>query len=194
MDGTDEERFARLFREQFGPVARYLLARADRDLAYDALARTFEVAWRRLADVPADPLGWLDGVARRVLSELRRAQGRREAIVERLLGQEARDAQVADVAELSIQRMAALRALKSLSPGDREILLLVAWDGLSEKQAAAVLDCSRGAFALRLHRARARLDALLQTGPQDQRHRRNRIRVQAAHPLLRTAATTEEAP
>jgi RNA polymerase sigma-70 factor (ECF subfamily) len=33
------------------------------------------------------------------------------------------------------------------------------WDGLSQREAAAALGCSRGAVALRLHRARARLRA-----------------------------------
>jgi RNA polymerase sigma-70 factor (ECF subfamily) len=193
VDGTDQERFERLFREQSRPVAAYLLARADRELAHDALARTFEVAWRKLADVPADPLPWLLGVARRVLSELRRAQGRREALVERFAGQEPDVGRTDDVAELSIERLTALHALRSLSAADREVLLLVAWDGLTEAQAAAMLGCSRGAFALRLHRARARLRALPRTASKDQKERPNLMRALATRPALRTTATNEEA-
>ncbi|MBA2438956.1 MAG: sigma-70 family RNA polymerase sigma factor, partial [Acidimicrobiia bacterium] len=40
---------------------------------------------------------------------------------------------------------------------DREILRLVAWDGLSTTQAVQSLGCTRAAFAVRLHRARRRL-------------------------------------
>lgn len=192
MNGTDEELFEALFREQSRLVAAYLLSRADRDLAYDALARTFEVAWRRLEDVPADPFPWLLGVARRVLSELRRAQGRREALVERFVGQEADLGRTADVAELSVERLAALHALRSLSAADREVLLLVAWEGLTQAQAAGVLGCSRGAFALRLHRARARLRAQLGTAPKDPREQPNPTRTQAIRPGL-GAAVNEEA-
>lgn len=192
MNGTDEELFEALFREQSRLVAAYLLSRADRDLAYDALARTFEVAWRRLEDVPADPFPWLLGVARRVLSELRRAQGRREALVERFVGQEADLGRTADVAELSVERLAALHALRSLSAADREVLLLVAWEGLTQAQAAGVLGCSRGAFALRLHRARARLRAQLGTAPKDPRGQPDPTRTKAIRPGL-GAAVNEEA-
>ena len=79
--GSDEQRFERLYEQHFNRVASYLLARTDRDSAAEALARTFEIAWRRLPDVPAEPLGWLLGVARRVLAEQRRAQGRRDALI-----------------------------------------------------------------------------------------------------------------
>jgi len=48
----DHARFENIYRKHFDRVAAYLLARADRDLAADALSRTFEVAWRRIADVP----------------------------------------------------------------------------------------------------------------------------------------------
>jgi RNA polymerase sigma-70 factor (ECF subfamily) len=74
VERDETQRFERLYEEYFGRVAAYLLSRADRTFAEDALARTFEVAWRRIADVPADPLPWLLGVARRVLADLRRGQ------------------------------------------------------------------------------------------------------------------------
>jgi DNA-directed RNA polymerase specialized sigma24 family protein len=51
---------------------------------------------------------------------------------------------------------AVLRALRSLSERDQELLLLVAWDGLEREQASIVLGVTRGAFAVRLHRARRR--------------------------------------
>jgi RNA polymerase sigma-70 factor (ECF subfamily) len=41
--------------------------------------------------------------------------------------------------------------------------LLVAWDGLTNHQAAKVLNCGVGAFAVRLHRARRRLARALET-------------------------------
>ncbi len=191
MDGPDEKRFERLFREKSRLVAAYLLARADRELAYEALARTFEVAWRRFADVPADPLPWLIGVARRVLSELRRAQGRRDALVERFAGREPVWRVTADIAEASLERLAALQALRALPPEDREVLLLVAWDGLTESQAAGVVGCSRGAFALRLHRARARLRALMKTATRTEEERLNPTCAQAEGALW-AAATHKE--
>ena len=49
------------------------------------------------------------------------------------------------------------RHLVSWGERDREALLLVAWDGLSNSDAAKVLGCTTAGFAVRLHRARVRL-------------------------------------
>jgi DNA-directed RNA polymerase specialized sigma24 family protein len=53
------------------------------------------------------------------------------------------------------------RALGELSERDREALLLIAWEGLDPARAAQVAGCSRATFAVRLHRARKRLDRTL---------------------------------
>jgi RNA polymerase sigma-70 factor (ECF subfamily) len=53
----------------------------------------------------------------------------------------------------------ALAVLDRLPAMDREVLTLVAWDGLDGKQAAEALGISRLSFAVRLHRARKRLAA-----------------------------------
>jgi RNA polymerase sigma-70 factor, ECF subfamily len=92
-------------------VAAYLLSRADRELAEDALARTFEIAWRRLADVPENPLPWLLGVARKVLADLRRGQSRQTALVERIAAT-IREAD-ADPADALADRRRVLSALGS---------------------------------------------------------------------------------
>jgi DNA-directed RNA polymerase specialized sigma24 family protein len=47
MAQPDEQRFERFYYAHYDRVAAYLLSRAGRDHAQDALARTFEVAWRR---------------------------------------------------------------------------------------------------------------------------------------------------
>jgi RNA polymerase sigma-70 factor (ECF subfamily) len=52
----------------------------------------------------------------------------------------------------------AVRALWSLGASDQELLMLVAWDGLTRSQAAETLGISVGTLAVRLHRARRRLE------------------------------------
>ena len=47
-------------------------------------------------------------------------------------------------------------ALAGLSESDRELLLVVAWEGLTHAEAAAALGISPGAARTRLHRARRR--------------------------------------
>jgi RNA polymerase sigma-70 factor (ECF subfamily) len=44
-----------------------------------------------------------------------------------------------------------------LSDDDREVLALIAWEGLDAGQAAQVLGCSRNAVRIRLYRARRKL-------------------------------------
>jgi RNA polymerase sigma-70 factor (ECF subfamily) len=52
-------------------------------------------------------------------------------------------------------------ALATLSERDREALTLVAWDGLEHRVAASVMGCSTGAFTVRVHRARQKLERSL---------------------------------
>ena len=160
---TDADlRLELLVHENFGRVAAYLLSRTDRESAGEALARTLEVVWRRLEDVPAEPLPWLLGVARRVLADQWRAQNRQDALISRLTESEtvrqgAATSEREANQDAAVERLVAIRALAALTDSDREALLMVAWDGLTTRQAAAVLGCSRGTFSVRLFRARSRL-------------------------------------
>lgn len=113
------------------------------------MSETFVIAWRRLGDVPEQPLPWLLAVARRVLANQRRGERRRGALAERLRGSV--PGQTAPVHDGVVGT-----ALATLSERDREVLLLHAWEGLSNAEAGAVLGCSANAFAVRLHRARER--------------------------------------
>jgi RNA polymerase sigma-70 factor (ECF subfamily) len=94
------------------------------------------------------------------LSTSRRGDGRRTALTERVvhhrpaLGQD-------DPADGVVERDAALRALDTLSPADRELLCLLAWDGLTPAEAAEALDITPATFSVRVHRARRRYEAAL---------------------------------
>ena len=154
------ERFEALYGAHAGEVRTYLRRRgADAVAADDLVSDVFLVAWRRLEDVPADPLPWLLGVARRVLANNRRGDARRTALRSRLTGE--RLASEQDHASAPQHESPVMHALQSLSERDREVLLLVAWDGLERGRAAAALGIGAGAFAMRLHRARRRLERAL---------------------------------
>ena len=157
MSETPTERFEHLFRATYPAVRGYALRRTSPDAAQDAVAETFLVAWRRFDEVPEDALPWLFGVARRVLANQRRASGRGEALQERLAGGAQPESLEEHVSESEVVRA----ALARLPERDREALMLVAWHGLSGARAARAAGCSRAAFAVRLHRARARLAAEL---------------------------------
>lgn len=152
---VQRERFEEVFDEHFRAVSAYALRRARHADAEEAVAETFLVAWRRLEEVPIDAKPWLLGVTRRVLANQRRAAGRREALRARVAGERELDTE-------PDRRPLVIEALGRLSTGDREVLLLVAWDGLSTQEAAAILGCSATAAKVRLHRARRRLRAELE--------------------------------
>jgi RNA polymerase sigma-70 factor (ECF subfamily) len=176
------ERFERIYHAHYAAVLAYALRRAPRPVADDVVAETFLVAWRRLDDVPADPAPWLYGVARRVLANERRASGRRAALVERLT-REPSPAPVPDASPGALEETGAALAVQSartepfagassdsvkgalaaLTEREREALTLVAWDGLNAAQAARAAGCSHTAMRVRLHRARRRFAAALET-------------------------------
>jgi RNA polymerase sigma factor (sigma-70 family) len=161
----DAERFEALYRQHFRGVLGYALARLEPERAKDAAAETFLVAWRRLGEIPAEPAGWLLGVARKVVGQQLRADSRRDALAERLASPGYREAgwpaDPADPADQVAQRDAALSALARLGERDREVLTLLAWHGLTSGQAAEVLGLTSLSFAVRLHRARRRLASAL---------------------------------
>lgn len=154
------DKFERLFRESYPLVRAYALRRAAPDAAQDVVADTFLVAWRRLEDVPEDPLPWLYGTARRVLANQRRSAARGVALEQRLSGAAGADAR-ADLGDSLADAELMREALDRLSDHSREALMLVAWEGLDGARAARAAGCSKATFAVRLHRARRRLAAEL---------------------------------
>lgn len=142
-------------------VHAYARRRVEPAGADDVVGETFLAAWRRLDDVPSDdPLPWLYATARHVVANQRRGNARRVALRVRIAAE--RPVTSALPAGLSEDGELLLRALAGLRPGDREALLLIAWEGLEPARAAATLGCSRAALHVRVHRARRRLREALE--------------------------------
>lgn len=154
---TEAQRFVRLWDDHAARVQAYALRRVGPDLAEEVLAETFLVAWRRLADVPGEPLPWLLVVARNTISADRRSRYRARAVEQEIARLAELSGPTAAAESVVVERNTTLRALASLSSRQREALLLVSWDGLSNDEAAAVTGCSPATFRVRLHRARERL-------------------------------------
>jgi RNA polymerase sigma factor (sigma-70 family) len=169
--GTDDTaRFEALFREHYPAVLRFALRRAAPAVAEDVAAETFAAAWRSLESVPAEALPWLLAVARRRLASQyreRASQRDKAAHSERLAPVAARDH-----AEGVRERQAIAAAFAALSEPDREVLRLIAWDGLCAADAAQVLGVSVLAFRARASRARRRLARALAAGEARPVHRR----------------------
>lgn len=161
---TEEERRARFedaFRDHYDTVLAYAPARADAETARDAAAATFLIAWRRLGELPEQPVPWLLAVTRRTLADQRRTRDRYASLTRKLAAQPEAFKTEPDPGEEVGGRDAVLAALASLRPADQEVLRLVAWEGLANAEIAVVLGCPRLVVGVRLHRARQRFRAAL---------------------------------
>jgi RNA polymerase sigma-70 factor (ECF subfamily) len=148
--------------EDFSPrVYAYARRQCDATTAQDVVADTFLVAWRRRADVPADPLPWLLVVARNTIANRRRYEARQDRLADVVGRLEFLAGWSAGADQAVLERATLLDGLSRLSELEREALLLVAWDGLRNADAARVAECSVRAFEVRLSRARARLSRAL---------------------------------
>ena len=154
-----EARFRAVFAH-LGEVTAYARRRGSADA--DAIAaETMTIAWRRLQDVPRDdPRPWLFATARHLLlAEWRRRPHWSGAAPDD--DQMTSSFHVAPEARMLDAELMA--ALSSLSPGQLEALLLVAWEDLSPSLGAKAVGISQAAFRVRLHRARRELRRALAT-------------------------------
>ena len=138
-------------------VFRYLARRAGPPAADDLLSEVFIAALststRVVAHDSGSALPWLYGIALNVLRRhFRRRPAAQGAARDPGMDWDAVDDRIDAWAER--ERLRA--ALAGLPESDRELLLLVAWEGLTHGEAAAALGISQVAARSRLHRARMR--------------------------------------
>jgi len=149
MQQHADSRFHEIYERHREDVALYVRRRVAADSVEDLVSETFLVCWRKLDEVPREPLPWLYAVARKLLANHYRAAAHRE-----LPG----GARPADDAFSLIERDDVLaRAFARLSEADREVLRLVAWEQLPLREVAGTLGCSQVACRVRFHRAKRRL-------------------------------------
>ena len=162
-----KERFEAVARAILEPLRRYLARRTDPATADDVLAETLLVCWRRLDDLPEDPLPWSYGVARNCLANAERGVRRQQRLASKIA--------VVDPPAESVQGPGESggrdlthdldRALAALRDEDAELLRLWAWEQLTPAEIAEVLGITPNAASIRLHRAREKLrEELRKTG------------------------------
>jgi RNA polymerase sigma-70 factor (ECF subfamily) len=164
-------RFRALYAAHLPAMLGYALRRvAAPEDAADVVAETFLIAWRRSAEVPPEDEArlWLYGVARRVLANHLRGEGRRSRLGDRLRTELADQAIIQDPADEVVQVATIRIALARLDESDREVLELTAWEQLAPAEIAVALGISPEAARKRLSRARSRLRAQLGEHPGDQ--------------------------
>lgn len=164
---TDRAAMGELYERHARAVHRYLSRRAGTAAADDLLGDVFVAALAvRHRVQPHDSgsaLPWLYGISANTLRTYRR---RRTAPLAAPLDTDLVDWDAVDARlDAGAQRSGLRQALASLSDADRELLLLIAWEGLSPAEAGVALGLTPVAARSRLHRARTRAQAALQALP-----------------------------
>lgn len=163
MTERDRTWLENAWRDHAGSVRAYLQRRAAPADIDDLLSEVFVVAWRHRDRKPRMMLPWLYGIGRRVLSTHHRSRERAEKLDHRLLLE---PTQLGDGFQRSVQRSEIGTALEALSADDRELLMLVAWEGLEPREIAGAEGVTSAAVRMRLSRARKRFAVALQAARQ----------------------------
>ncbi|MET3807255.1 RNA polymerase sigma-70 factor (ECF subfamily) [Nakamurella sp. UYEF19] len=157
---------ADLYRNHGAALLQYLTARVGAAAAEDLTAETFIVAIRRrdmFDDARGTGRAWLFGIASNAVREHFRREVRYLRVVVRAGAQRADDQSHADAVDDRLDAEAAVARLVprllSLSPVDRDVLLLTSWAGLGPSEVAEALGLTAATVRSRLHRIRRKLRA-----------------------------------
>ena len=160
--GRDPAAFEAFYRRYAAEVGRFIARRVDdphtvADLTAEVFLRVIDAA-EGYRGGPGGPRGWLFGIAGNVVASHWRDAERRQRREVRIAGHRLLDG--AELLRIE-ERIDAARQLAAMSPGlaalpegERAVLELVGYDGLSLAEAAAALGIRPGTARVRLHRAR----------------------------------------
>lgn len=163
---VEPQRFAVLFDRHWTRVHRYCISRAG-EAGEDLAADTFRVGFERRSAFDLsrpDARPWLFGIATNLVRSYLRGVERGRRATSRLpvgtQGDMTDDAIGRAEAELLGPRLTA--ALAGIGVGDRDALILHAWEALTYEQIGEALGIPVGTVRSRIHRARTRLRHQLQ--------------------------------
>ena len=163
------EAFGLIYDRHAATVLRFLGRRVGAEVAEGLIGELFRIAFERRKTFDASrvsALPWLYGIGSNLLLKHRRREARRlRASARMAAATEAVDRRAsagALDARLLFPRVA--DAIEALPDGEREALLLFAWEDLSYQSVAEVLELPIGTVRSRLNRARTHLRELLDPG------------------------------
>ena len=163
----EPERFAVLFDRHAPHIHRYLARRAGREVADDLVAETFLAAFakRDRYDLSrADARPWLYGIATNLVGQHRRDEARQYRISQAAVAEpDVRGHAERVAADVTAQAMRPLldAVLAALPAGDRDVLLLIAWEQLTYQEVSQALAIPVGTVRSRLNRARTKVRQVL---------------------------------
>ena len=173
----DPEAFGLIYDRHAATLLRSLGRRAGSKVAEGLVGELFRIAFerRKTYDTARESaLPWLYGIGANLLLKHRRGEARwLRATAQMVATREApsrRASGAALDARLLFPRVA--DAIETLPDGEREALLLFAWEDLSYESVAEALELPVGTVRSRLNRARARLRELIEPGGKNKVRRR----------------------
>jgi RNA polymerase sigma-70 factor (ECF subfamily) len=164
----EPEAFGLIYDRHAATLLRFLGRRVGGGVAEGLVGDLFRIAFERRKAFDASrasALPWLYGIGSNLLLKHRRGEARRLRASARMAGREVADKRASAAAldaRLLFPRVA--DAIEALPDGEREALLLFAWEDLSYQSVAEALALPVGTVRSRLNRARARLRELLEPG------------------------------
>ena len=168
---------ALMYRSHVDAVWGYVARRLGRDLASDVVAETFRIAIENLDQFDPErgsQRAWIYGIATNQVRRHWRTESRRlRATARHASGQLPAQDEAQHVAERldaadETERLHA--AVGNLSPQDRDLLVLVGWEGCPHHEVASILGIPPGTVRSRLHRIRAALRADIRNSTTRSKH------------------------
>jgi len=160
---ADPDRFAPIYDRYAAMLYRYAYQRVGPEIADDVVAEAFLAAFRGRASYDLerqDARPWLFGILTREMATHHRRERARYRAMSRSTHETVQDGpadQVAARVVADAARGPLAAALAGLAPGDRDVLLLVAWGQLSYDEVADALNIPQGTVGSRLNRARRKV-------------------------------------
>jgi RNA polymerase sigma factor (sigma-70 family) len=165
----EPEAFGLIYDRHAATLLRFLGRRAGAKVAEGLVGELFRIAFerRKTFDTSRESaLPWLYGIGSNLLLKQRRGEARwLRASAQLVATHEAADRRATAAAldaRLLFPRVA--DAIEALPDGEREALLLFAWEDLSYQGVAEALELPIGTVRSRLNRARTHLRELLEPG------------------------------
>jgi len=167
--GEDREAFECLYVEHIDLVQAFFARRvSDPSLVADLTSEVFLAsieAAKKYRPEKGTPTGWLYGIARHVMADEVRRQQRQERTTRRISGRRLLDPDAVTALVERLDAESEMRrvyvALAQLPDRHRALMELVALDGLTIADAAAVLGLKPATARVQLHRVRQQMQSTL---------------------------------
>ncbi|MEM9515554.1 MAG: RNA polymerase sigma factor [Actinomycetota bacterium] len=160
----DPAEFGRIFDRYATVMYRYFVRRVDTDMAQELLGELFRIAFERRGSFDqtrTEARPWLYGIASRLVAKHWRSEYRRLNATARLAARSVGGPDATEPVDARLDVDAVwphvAKAVADLPSGERDVLVLRAWEDLSYDEIAQSLDIPVGTVRSRLNRVRRRL-------------------------------------